>query len=258
MNFQILMSTMNQSGFNLINKCNIRSNTIIINQTDRLEYLEKEINGKKMELHSFPELGIGRSRNNALLKSVADICLLADDDIEYIDNYEEIILKEFELNPKADVIVFNLNVIKKNGVLKGKNKNKQLNKFTFMPYGGPQIAFKRNKILEKNVWFTLLFGGGAKYGSGEDSLFLKQAIDSGLNVYSSNKLIGLVDSRESSWFTGFNDKYLYDRGALFKALFPMTWPVMGLQFIIRHRKKFLKVNKPYKIFLRGAKEYNAS
>lgn len=258
MKFQILMSTMNLKDFSLIDECKIKSNTIIINQTDRLNYQEKIMDGKKLEIHSFPELGIGRSRNNALLKSSAEICLIADDDIEYVDDYEQMILKEFELNPKADVIVFNLDVIRATGLEKGKNKNKRLNKFTFMSHGGPQIAFKRSKILEKNIWFTLLFGGGAKYGSGEDSLFLKQAIDSGLVAYSSDKLIGTVDSRESSWFTGFNEKYLYDRGALFRTMFPKVWSLICLQFIIRHRKKFLKVKNPYKIMIQGAREYKAS
>lgn len=260
MEFQILMSTMRQSDLSLINKSNIKSNAIVINQTDKLDYQEEIINNKKIEFYSFPELGIGRSRNNALLKSEAKICLLADDDIEYVDNYERIILNEFEINQKADIIIFNLDAIKVSGLQVGNNKNRRLNKLTFMPYGGPQIAFKRNRILEKNIWFSLLFGGGAKYGSGEDSLFLKQAIDSGLNVYTSDETIGLVDSTESSWFTGFNEKYLYDKGALFKALFPKLWPIICLQFALRHRNKFKEFESSSEIMnhlVIGAKEFKA-
>ena len=43
---------------------------------------------------------------NALMRADADICLFADDDMVYEDNYVEIIENAFRDNPYADVIVF--------------------------------------------------------------------------------------------------------------------------------------------------------
>ncbi len=34
------------------------------------------------------------------------ICVLADDDLEYLPNYRDIILKHFKLYPDADIIAF--------------------------------------------------------------------------------------------------------------------------------------------------------
>src|SRR5699024_10791341 len=118
------------------------------------------------KMYSFDEQGIGRSRNTALYRANADICLLADDDLKYYPKYDSIILNEFKKNPKADIIVFDLNFI--SVITRSSNKNEKVTKLNFMKHGGPKIAFRREKLLEKNISFSLLFGGGAKYGSGED------------------------------------------------------------------------------------------
>ena len=44
---------------------------------------------------SFTERGVGLSRNNALMRASADICLFADDDIIYENNYKEILNRYF-------------------------------------------------------------------------------------------------------------------------------------------------------------------
>ncbi|MFR8844274.1 MAG: glycosyltransferase family A protein [Waltera sp.] len=59
---------------------------------------------------SFPDRGIGRSRNEAILRAEGDICLFSDADIVYEDGYEAAVLAEFERNPRADMIIFNIEV----------------------------------------------------------------------------------------------------------------------------------------------------
>lgn len=260
MKLEVLMSTMNQSDFGLVEKANLNTDTIIINQTNFNKYAEKKIRGNIFRMYSYNELGVGRSRNTALLRSEADICLIADDDITYNDNYEKIILESFKDNPNVDSIIFNIDFIDKKKKYRKKNKNQVINKINFMKHGGPKIAFKREKIIEKNIYFSLLFGGGSKYGSGEDSLFIKEMLNSNLNVISVDKTIGVIDNtkRDSTWFTGFNEKYLLDKGALFLNLFPYTWLLFCLQFSIRHKKKFSKDYTRRKIFftlIKGAREY---
>lgn len=258
MKFQVLMSTMNQKDNSIITKTKITSNAIIINQTDKNDKKIIMNSGKKIVFISNDQRGVGKSRNTALLESTADICLIADDDIEYVENYENIILREFAKNPKADAIIFNIDILRPHGFQQGTNKEQKINKLNFMKHGGPKIAFKRKKILRENIYFSLLFGGGAKYGSGEDSLFIKQMVDSGLRVYSVKSKIGYIDNRESTWFTGFNEKYLYDRGALFKALFPKFWRIICLQFLLRHHKLFKDINSSFEkwnIMKKGAAEF---
>ena len=57
------------------------------------------------------------------------------------------------------------------------------------------------------------------YSSGEDTLFLKDCICNGLKVYSTNTVLGRCSKRDTStWFTGCNEKYFYDSGALMNYL----------------------------------------
>src|SRR5699024_7514966 len=119
-------STMHKDDFLFISEMNIQSDAIIINQTNRNSYEEFILKSKnKVKMYSFDEKGIGLSRNNALMRSTADICLMADDDMEYTDGYEEIVRNAFKKNPNADLIVFNVPILKKNGEIKQKVKKAQ-------------------------------------------------------------------------------------------------------------------------------------
>ena len=66
---------------------------------------------------------------------------------------------------------------------------------------------RRESLLASGVTFSLLFGGGARYGSGEDSLFLKTFIDKGFSVYTAPVTIAEEKAGESTWFAGYNEKF---------------------------------------------------
>jgi glycosyltransferase involved in cell wall biosynthesis len=87
---------------------NVNSDIVFANQCDRTEYEEYSFDGHKAKMISTETKGVGINRNLTLMYASADICLFSDDDMLYVDNLEEIVLKEFELNPDADVIIFNL------------------------------------------------------------------------------------------------------------------------------------------------------
>jgi len=108
LNLQVLVATMHQNDHSLLEKMNIQSDAIIGNQCNRNEIEEFNYNGNTIKYLSFPERGVGLNRNNALMRATADICLFADDDVRYVDNYKDIIIEAFEQNPKADMIVLAL------------------------------------------------------------------------------------------------------------------------------------------------------
>ena len=110
MRVQVLASVMNQSFETISGKMQLDSDAVIINQCDRLGVEEKENNGHLLRFYSFPERGIGRSRNEAILRADGDICLFSDEDIVYEPGYAEKISEEFEKNPDADMILFNVTV----------------------------------------------------------------------------------------------------------------------------------------------------
>lgn len=84
--------------------------------------------------------------------------------------------------------------------------------------------------------FSLLFGGGAKYSNGEDSLFLKDCLKYGLKVYAVPIEIGAERERESTWFKGYTDKFFIDRGVLYHFLYGNLAYLMAVRFIAAHGK----------------------
>lgn len=217
MNIEVLVSSMN-SDDSILNRMRIDSDAVIINQTDynKIEYLNK--NGKTIKFMSNDNRGVGRSRNLALMNSKADICLIADEDMIYVDNYEEVARKEFEKHPDADLIAFTVESLNPERPCYKETNDHKVNKLNFMKHGACGLAVKRASILKNNIMFSLMFGGGAKYGSGEDSLFLSECLDKGLVMYSVSAKIADVTQEDSTWFKGYTDKYYFDKGALFAAM----------------------------------------
>lgn len=234
MKIQVLLSAMHQTDFSLIKKMNLKSDAIIINQCSRHEYDEYLDDIMHVKMYSFKERGIGLSRNNALMRASADICLLADDDVVYNDGYDKIIIKAFENNPHADMIMFNVPSLNMDRTgIKGNAKELKVNYTNFMRYGAVRIAFKRTSIIRGNIYFSLLFGGGAKYSSGEDTLFINDCLKKGLKIYTSPDQIGTVRQETSTWFNGYNKKYFHDKGVLYNFISKRWDTFLILQFAIR-------------------------
>lgn len=219
MNLQVLISTMHQENFDLLKKMNVSSDAIVINQCDKNDFNEFEFNKRVVKWYSFNERGVGLSRNSALMRSTADIILFADDDIIYDDNYEEKILNEFKNNPHADMIIFNLESQNEERPEFINTKKHFLSWYNCLKYGAAKIAVKREALLKSNICFSLLFGGGAKYSFGEDSLFITNCLQNKMKILASDVTIGKVLQEESTWFTGYNEKFYHDRGCLFKAMY---------------------------------------
>lgn len=235
---QVLVAAMNQEDYSLIDKMNLQSDAIIVNQCDKNEIEQIETKGRKIKFLSLAERGVGLSRNNALMRATADICLFADEDLIYVDGYKEKVIQAFSENPDADVILFNVPSNNSNRPTYIIPKQSRVRWFNCLRYGAVKIAIRTDKIRSANVYFSLLFGGGALYGSGEDSLFIAECIKKGLKVYTNPEIIGYVTQQESSWFQGYTDKYFIDKGAFYRNLSRRWAYILAAQFVIRHRKMF--------------------
>ena len=99
---------MNQKDFSIYNSMNLNSDTIIINQCDKNSYDDVVICENNVKMYSFAERGVGLSRNSALMRATADIIEFADDDMIFVDGYQEKVVKEFEKHPEADAILFSV------------------------------------------------------------------------------------------------------------------------------------------------------
>lgn len=232
------MATMNLTDIiGLCDKMHIASDALIINQADTVKYECVFYHGHKVECYTFAERGLSRSRNNALLRCTGDILCIADDDMVYTDTYREDIINEFQKHPEADALVFNVTALNDERSGKPIEKYARVGKRESREYGSVHIAIKKRALIGKNVYFNTLFGSGAMYSCGEDTLFLKELIEKGLKLYKSPIRIASVDMSDSTWFKGYNGKYFKDKGALIEAAYPrISWFLAILQSV-RNSKK---------------------
>lgn len=237
MKLEVLVAAMNQTDYSLVDKMKITTDVIVGNQCDKNEIVHINRQGNRITYLSFNEKGVGLNRNNSLMRSQGDVLLFADDDMVYVDGYEEIVLKEFRENPDADVIIFNIKeTVPERYVIK---KKFRVHWYNFMRFGAVRIAVKRKCVQEKGIFFNLCFGGGAQYAHGEDTLFLLECIKKRLKVYAvPNFIAELTDSRESTWFEGYNDAYFRDTGVLYKTMSNYFGKLLCLQDAIRHQNMY--------------------
>lgn len=246
MKVQVLVAAMHQKDHELLDKMNIQSDVIVGNQCDFNSVEEFEYKGFNAKYLNFKERGVGLNRNNALMRANGDICLIADDDMEYVDNYSKSVIEAYEKLPKADVIVFNL--IEEKPTRYIIKKIKKVNKFNYLRYGAARFSFRLKSVKEKAIYFNQCFGGGTEHSAGEDNIFLATCLKNKLKVYSYPVYIAkLLEDRESSWFKGYDEKYLKDKGFLYKTISPRWWKLLCLQDAFRKRKKYnMSFIKAYK------------
>lgn len=248
MKLEVLLSVMNLNKKNL-DQMNITSKCTVINQCDKKDY-EKY---KNFDIYSYKEIGLSNSRNRGLEKVSEDIILISDDDIIYDKNYEENIINEFKNNPKADLIVFNVESPLRSA--KKIKKRKKLHIYNSLRFASCNIAFKKESI--KDIRFNTLFGPNAKFSNGSDTMFLLEVFKNKLNVYCCPINIGTVYHEKSTWFSGYDEKYFYNKGALFTAVNPKIRHFLMMQYLLRHKEVLTnyKLIKAYKIMLNGSKDY---
>ena len=256
MTLQLLVSAVNQNPRQLAEKMKIASDAIIINQCAENAYDEWVQDGHTIQAYSFAEKGVGLSRNNALLRADHDISLFADEDIVYADGYAERVLRAFEEHPKADMLLFNMEVCEERRTyhIEEFGRVKQHNCGRYPTYS---FAIRTEKMHKANITFSLLFGGGAKYSNGEDSLFIKECITKRLKVFRVPVTIGTEVPRPSTWFQGYTEKFFYDRGVLYYHLYGFMAKPLAMRFLLKNKSvmcKEIPVRKAYALMKEGMQE----
>ncbi|WP_335974259.1 glycosyltransferase family A protein [Gaetbulibacter jejuensis] len=184
MTLQILISTMFRENLDFLkpmfSKNNLKDfDIIIVNQTTEDKMLSSSFSNVKV-INSL-ERGSPASRNLAIKNAIADVCLMADDDIVYEPNLKQTIINAYKECPNADMISFE--AINENGnqytnyFPEGIHNKKSLKKiFTWV------ITFKRDAFKENNIFFNHHFGVGSTFKGETEYVFLRNAFDKGLQM----------------------------------------------------------------------------
>ena len=233
--FELLCVTMHQKDFSKIAEMNVHCDIVYANQADHTSYDEIDFDGHKAKMISTTTRGVGINRNLSLMYATADICLLADDDMTYVSDVENIVLSEFKKFPDADIMIFNVDTDDEKRKQKKYSKSRKCRMLERRPWGAVRVAFRLSSVKKANLWFTTLFGGGAPYPSGEDSMWITDAKRKGLKMYISEKTIGTVSFDNSTWFTGPDKKFFWGKGAYYQAVHPKMLYLWMLYFALRVR-----------------------
>jgi glycosyltransferase involved in cell wall biosynthesis len=200
------------------------------------------------------ERGLTRSRNMAIAKSDADICLLCDDDEEFVVDYEQNILAAYERLPQADVIIFKM----VNRPASFSDKVQELKFPKTMKVSSWQISFRRESLLRAGVRFDERMGAGTGNGAEEELKFLTDCRKAGLRIFYVPYAIASVAQAESTWFAGFNEKFFFDRGTTTRYILGAPLAVLyGVYYVLRKRSIYaeqISMMGALKAIFRGIKE----
>jgi len=249
MTFEILISTMHCNFFN--KNSVIPDNTLIINQHSKESTMCPNIKN----VYNFKESGLSRSRNHAIDLCTGNICHISDDDLVYIENIKEIILNAFNDNPSADIITFQVQLPNTKLYKDYKKEKFWHTRKSIMGVMSVEIAFRSQAIKDYNLKFDENFGLGAAFPTGEENIFLSDALKKGLNILYIPLPI-VIHPLETSGKNYADTSIIEAKGAMLYRIFGfLGYPVSFVFAYRQYKYSALGLNEFYSTMLRGIKKY---
>lgn len=208
MTFEILLSCMSENTPQLVKDINLNSNAVIVSQCDKVGYKEFTHGNHTVKVLYSDQVGLTKSRNKAIEKASADICLLCDDDEYLYDNYQQLIIHAFEECPHADIIIFKICGLEK----KFKNKKYKLRYIDLFRVASVQISFQRKRILSAGILFDESLGAGTGNGAEEELKFLMECRKKKIAIYYYPIEIASLRESTSTWFEVYGENFFVQRG----------------------------------------------
>lgn len=236
MRLEVLVATMFQNDYGLLEKMNINSDAVIVNQCDKEEYHSLKYKNHRVIWINSKKRGLSKSRNLAIKNATADICLLADDDEIFLNDYENNVLHAFE-KYKEDLLRFEVvgieDIFKKYPI-----KGQKISYISSLKTSSVEIAFRRNSIVNNKIHFDELIGTGTQFKMGEENAFLFACFHKKLQMRFVPIKIAKLHLGNSSWFRGFNEDFFLSRGAAFTAMQTRYVHILIFQFAVRKYKLY--------------------
>lgn len=227
---------------------------VLINQCTTIKP-NLHISDKGILIISEKESGLSRSRNQAIMNSKRDICHVSDDDLKYVPDFKLIIEMAYSDNPEADVIVFQIKTNDGEKYKDYRTEKKWLNIMDVAKISSVEISFKRKSILSKKIYFDENFGLGTNFPTGEEFIFLTDAIKKGLKILYIPVPI-VIHPQESSGKDFNHEKLIEAKGAMLFRIFGIAGYFYSFLFSF---KKYNNSNFSFlnftKNMLKGIKKY---
>ena len=257
---EILIATKNQSSLAFLKAMFpfehfSNFNILIINQSDENVLTS---NFDTIRVINTNEKGLSKSRNLAINNAIKPICLIADDDVFYLKNFDEDIIMEFNSITNASVITFNHQRI---GLSYPQNNDKEgygHNKKTIRKVCSVEIVFKLDDIKKSGICFDDYFGLGSYFETAEEFLFLRSLLKVNQKMYYNPKVI-LYHPLISSGELQGDDRIVYARAAFNYKIYGFwayLWLIKYVFFL--YRNNYMNSNEwldKIKIGLTGINKY---
>lgn len=225
MKLEVLISTFGYDGINRVVKMNLprveNVGYVVSWQLPGADYsgvVPCELVRDDVKICQLDSRGLSVNRNNAIMQSTADICLIADDDLRYTSEMLLAVIKTFECNPDVDVATFRYS---------GSDKWYANHEFDLSePERGyypssVEIAFRRDSVAGKVEFNEMMGLGTPLLQSGEEAVFIHQALCRGLRC----RYFPLTVTHHEGLSSGLRelaDGVLMGQGACFSVIYPGT------------------------------------
>jgi hypothetical protein len=258
--FEILISTMDRASLDFLLpmfpfKHFSNFNILIINQSKSF-VLESEF--CSVRVINSTDIGLPKSRNLAINNANKELCLIADDDVVYLENFDKEIVETFNSIPNVSVITFNhqrmgLNY-PQNSIKEGYFHDKK----TIRKVCSFEMVLKLNEIKKSEIFFDEYFGLGTTFQTGDEFLFLLNLLNANQKLYYSPKNVLFHPLVSSGEYQG-DDRLVYARAALNYKIYGFwayLWLIKYIFFL--YRNNYMNSNEwiyKIKIGLSGINKY---
>ncbi len=241
MKLEVLMSCMDQNDDVLVRRAGLTGDVVVINQCDRDGFECYPTRDGFARMFFTRQRGLTRSRNLAMEKSMADICLLCDDDETFISDYPRRILDTYQSLPEADVLILKM----ENRPASFPDRILRLRFPLTMKVSSWQISFRRERVMAAGVRFDELLGAGTGNGAEEELKFLTDCQRAGLRIFYAPVAIASVAQTASTWFHGYDEDFFENRGATTRYILGAgIASVYAVYYIVCKRRLYCEAIRP--------------
>ncbi|RYJ41862.1 glycosyltransferase family 2 protein [Flavobacterium beibuense] len=258
---EILVSTMNRNSLDFL-KPMFPSHfsdysILVVNQTNQDNLLQSDYPNVRV-INSF-EKGLSKSRNLALENTKGKLCVIADDDIKYNDDFQEKILRVFNENP--DTAIAGFRVVNPEGtVFKKYPKARLINPDILQLLSIMSVEMVLNKtVMHDEAKFDERFGLGAQFTMGEEGVFVFSLKNQGFKIIMEPEVLLQHPKEHTNLKISVFEKY-YIQGAFIYKIFPRNyfkWLFVKIFFDLKQGKiKFGDIKTALKAAAEGKKDLN--
>lgn len=232
-------------------------NILVVNQTTPDNIIQSSYTSVKV-INIF-DRGLSKSRNLALDNAEGKLCVVADDDVVFKEDFESNILNAFNAEPDAALISFRTETAL-GKLYKKYPESRKINLSATDRLNIMSVEMVLNKpVIDKyNIRFNEIFGLGAKFEMGEEAIFINELYKNRLKIVVEPKVMTTHKDDTTHTKMTLSDKY-YVQGALFTALYAgnyLLWVFLKILFELKqHKIKINQIHQAIRAAIAGRKDF---